>query len=57
MVKRTTRTAAERKLIDQIASAYFVKCLAKLNSKGAEGCAQLAFDIAEAFIVERRKRS
>jgi hypothetical protein len=56
MVKRTTRTATERKLIDQIAADHFVKCLTEVNAKSPEGCAQLAFDVAEAFIAERRKR-
>ena len=56
MPKRTTRSAAEQKLLDQVAVGRYLDCLRTVNPQSREGCAQLAIEDAEIFISERRKR-
>jgi hypothetical protein len=55
MVK-TKQTPTETKLRDEVAKERFLQCLADVNPKSAEGCAQIAFEAAEAFVAERRRR-
>jgi hypothetical protein len=57
MVKTTKRTATEQRLLDEVAKERFHFCLSELTERGVEGCAQWAYDQAEAFIEERRKRA
>jgi hypothetical protein len=56
MVKHTKRTAAEQRLMDEVAAERFGVCLTELSERGLEGCAQWAYDQAEAFVAERRRR-
>lgn len=51
---RTKRTPAEQRLLDEVAKERFGVCLAEINERGIEGCAQWAYQQARAFIDARR---
>jgi hypothetical protein len=54
MVK-AKRTAAEQKLLDEVAKERFNVCLSEISDRGLEGCAQWAYEQARAFIDARRR--